>query len=85
MATLINPLEVPPEADEAFVAGWERESALYRALRADVDFRFVEIAIQAQRESEIVRILGGIHGADRRGSTGVRTRIGSGARLGSRG
>ena len=44
MATLINPLEVPPEADEAFVAGWERESTLYRALRADVDFRFVEIA-----------------------------------------
>jgi heme oxygenase (mycobilin-producing) len=46
MPTLIAAFEVPPDADEAFVAGWEPASpaaTLYRALRADVDFRFVEI------------------------------------------
>jgi heme-degrading monooxygenase HmoA len=44
VATLINPFEVPPEADEAFVASWRRDSTLYRALREDVDFRYVEVA-----------------------------------------
>lgn len=54
--TLINAFEVPPDADEAFIAGWERARdflatrhgyqapALHRALRADVDFRFVDVA-----------------------------------------
>lgn len=54
--TLINAFEVPPEADEPFVAGWEgaREflaakggfttTALHRALRPDADFRFVNVA-----------------------------------------
>jgi heme-degrading monooxygenase HmoA len=54
--TLINVFEVPPDADEAFIAGWERArdflaardgyrtTALHRALRADVDFRFVNVA-----------------------------------------
>jgi heme-degrading monooxygenase HmoA len=54
--TLINAFEVPPDADEAFIAGWERArdvrdagggfqaTALHRALRSDVDFRFVELA-----------------------------------------
>jgi heme-degrading monooxygenase HmoA len=54
--TLINAFEVPPDADEAFIAGWERArdflaategyrlTALHRALRADVDFRFVNVA-----------------------------------------
>jgi hypothetical protein len=41
--TLITAFEVPPEADEAFLASWEG-AGLYRALRADVDFRFVAIA-----------------------------------------
>ena len=53
---LINLFEVPPEADEGFVAGWDRArdflaaregygtTALHRALRADVDFRFVDVA-----------------------------------------
>jgi heme oxygenase (mycobilin-producing) len=53
---LINAFEVPAEADEAFVAGWERardflatrsgftETALHRALREDADFRFVNVA-----------------------------------------
>jgi heme-degrading monooxygenase HmoA len=53
---LINPFEVPPEADEPFVAGWERArdflagregfrtTALHRALRADAEFRFVNVA-----------------------------------------
>jgi heme oxygenase (mycobilin-producing) len=55
-ATLINAFEVPPEADEPFIAGWERArdflagregfaaTALHRALRDDVDFRFVNVA-----------------------------------------
>ncbi|HEY3188947.1 MAG TPA: antibiotic biosynthesis monooxygenase family protein [Solirubrobacteraceae bacterium] len=54
--TLINAFEVPPEADEPFVEGWERArdflqtrdafraTALHRALRPDVDFRFVNVA-----------------------------------------
>jgi heme-degrading monooxygenase HmoA len=53
---LINAFEVAPEADEAFLADWERARAslaaqdgfgaiaLYRALRSDVDFRFIDIA-----------------------------------------
>jgi heme oxygenase (mycobilin-producing) len=44
VATLINPFEVPPAADDAFLASWRRDSTLYRALREDVDFRFVEVA-----------------------------------------
>lgn len=55
-AVLINPFEVPVEADERFVAGWERAreflasrgafatTTLHRALRQDVDFRFVNVA-----------------------------------------
>jgi heme-degrading monooxygenase HmoA len=55
-ATLINAFEVPPEADESFIAGWGRvrdflaanegfgPTALHRALRADADFRFVNVA-----------------------------------------
>jgi heme-degrading monooxygenase HmoA len=54
--TLINLFEVPADADEAFVAGWERArdflaardgfgaTALHRALREDADFRFVNVA-----------------------------------------
>jgi heme oxygenase (mycobilin-producing) len=53
---LINAFEVPPEADDRFVAGWERArdflagrhgfaaTALHRALRPDADFRFVNVA-----------------------------------------
>jgi heme-degrading monooxygenase HmoA len=49
MAVLINAFEVPAVADGAFIADWERArggrgaSALHRALRPDVDFRFVEV------------------------------------------
>jgi heme-degrading monooxygenase HmoA len=54
--TLINAFEVPPEADEPFIAGWERArdflatkhgfaaTALHRALRPEADFRFVNVA-----------------------------------------
>src|SRR4051794_23024475 len=54
--TLINAFEVPPHADEPFIAGWERArdflatregfttTALHRALRSDADFRFVNVA-----------------------------------------
>ena len=45
---LIDLFEVAPEADEAFLADWESErvagGVLYRALREDVDFRFVAVA-----------------------------------------
>ena len=62
--TLINAFEVPPEADEAFVAGWERArdflagqegfsaTALHRALRADAEFRFVNVArVEARKRA----------------------------------
>jgi heme-degrading monooxygenase HmoA len=48
--TAITLFEVPPAADEAFVAAWSRacdggaRSVLHRALREDVDFRFVDVA-----------------------------------------
>jgi heme-degrading monooxygenase HmoA len=54
--TLINAFEVPPEADEPFIAGWERardflaaehgfsRTALHRALRPDAALRFVNVA-----------------------------------------
>jgi heme-degrading monooxygenase HmoA len=53
---LINAFEVPPDADEAFIAGWDHARgflkkrdgaaapALHRALRPDVEFRFVNVA-----------------------------------------
>jgi Antibiotic biosynthesis monooxygenase len=53
---LINAFEVPADADEPFVAGWEQardflasrggftRTALHRAIRADADFRFVNVA-----------------------------------------
>jgi heme-degrading monooxygenase HmoA len=45
---LIDLFEVAPESDAAFLADWERErrasAVLYRALRADVAFRFVGVA-----------------------------------------
>jgi heme oxygenase (mycobilin-producing) len=56
VVTLINAFEVPPEADEPFVAGWERArdfladkeafttTALHRALREDAALRFVNVA-----------------------------------------
>jgi heme-degrading monooxygenase HmoA len=45
-ATAITAFEVPPEADEPFVAAWEPHAGatLHRALREDADFRFVEVA-----------------------------------------
>ena len=45
---LIDLFEVAPESDDAFLADWESErgasAVLYRALRADADFRFVAVA-----------------------------------------
>jgi hypothetical protein len=41
--TVITVFEVPPDADEDFLASQEWRGVLHRALRADVDFRFVEI------------------------------------------
>lgn len=44
----IDLFEVSPEDDDAFLADWQSEraegSVLYRALREDVDFRFVAVA-----------------------------------------
>jgi heme-degrading monooxygenase HmoA len=54
--TLINAFEVPPEADEPFIAGWRRArdflaardgfgtTVLHRALRDDATLRFVNVA-----------------------------------------
>ena len=45
---LIDLFAVAPEADDAFLADWASQrgesGVLYRALRADVDFRFVAVA-----------------------------------------
>ena len=55
--TLINPFEVPANADEDFIARWEKardflreqpgyvETRLHRSLRPDARFRFVNIAL----------------------------------------
>jgi heme-degrading monooxygenase HmoA len=43
---LIEFFEVPPDADEAFLADWERErsgATLYRAIRDDTPVRFVSV------------------------------------------
>jgi heme-degrading monooxygenase HmoA len=52
---LISAFEVAPDADEAFIAGWEQArdllkqrdgataTALHRALRPDAEFRFVDV------------------------------------------
>jgi heme-degrading monooxygenase HmoA len=56
MVRLISAFEVPPDADEAFIAAWEQANdvlqerdgatapALHRALRPDAEFRFVNVA-----------------------------------------
>ena len=46
MPVAITAYEVAPEADERFLAAWRPAApgvVLYRALRADVDFRFVAV------------------------------------------
>jgi heme-degrading monooxygenase HmoA len=60
---LINPFEVPADADDAFVGAWERtrdflegqpgyvDTALHRALNPDADFRFVNVARWASPEA----------------------------------
>ena len=52
---LINLLEVPPAAEEGFIAGWDqardflaaqpgyRSTALHRSLGPDAEFRFVNV------------------------------------------
>jgi heme-degrading monooxygenase HmoA len=45
MPVRIELYEVTPQEDERFLAGWKRfgGATLYRALRGDVDFRFVSV------------------------------------------
>lgn len=45
MPTRITFFEVPPEADEAFLAAWARDGAgaLWRALREDAAYRFLAL------------------------------------------
>ena len=53
--TLVNAFEVAPDADEPFVGAWQLArppGVLHRALRADVTFRFVEIARIGDAEAE---------------------------------
>jgi heme-degrading monooxygenase HmoA len=58
IVTLITAFEVPPDADEPFVGAWRTARAapgpavLHRALRADVTFRFVEIARIGDADAE---------------------------------
>jgi hypothetical protein len=66
---LINAFEVPREADEPFIMGWERArdflagtggfsaTALRRALRDDADFRFVKI-VYPRSETALARNAG---------------------------
>lgn len=70
MATRITFFAVPPEADEAFLAAWERDGAgvLHRALRDDVTFRFLALEEAAEgpdlyevvRESDRPDVEGGV-------------------------
>lgn len=60
---LINAFEVPAEADEQFIKGWERlrdvlqsqdgyiSTTLHRSVRPDADFRFVNIALWRSPEA----------------------------------
>jgi antibiotic biosynthesis monooxygenase len=60
---LINAFEVPPEGDDAFLAGWERTreflhtqpgyltTRLCRSLSPEVDFRFVNIGRYASPQA----------------------------------
>jgi heme-degrading monooxygenase HmoA len=70
---LIDLFEVAPESDDAFLADWESErgasAVLYRALRADVDFRFVAVApvdhgSSAPGRYEVVREEGAPEGSE---------------------
>jgi heme-degrading monooxygenase HmoA len=49
MVVAISAFAVPAEAEERFVAGWDAAAGatLHRALRDDVDFRFVAVANDA--------------------------------------
>jgi heme-degrading monooxygenase HmoA len=59
IVTFIAAYEVPAGDDDDFVAAWERERtadaegdvALYRALRPDVDFRFVAVGEPADADA----------------------------------
>jgi antibiotic biosynthesis monooxygenase len=49
LATLLEFFDVPPDADDAFLADWRRErgaagAQLYRAIRDDAPVRFVSVA-----------------------------------------
>jgi hypothetical protein len=65
LPVLIAAFEVPPTADEAFLAGHERREGgrLFRALREDADFRFVEIARADEGTYEIAHEDGDVDGA----------------------
>jgi hypothetical protein len=62
---LIERFEVPPDADDAFLADWRRErgahgATLYRAIRDDTPVRFVSIS--AGDEYELVHEDGDVEG-----------------------
>ena len=53
--THVEVFEVPPDADAEFLADWrasDRPGVLYRALRDDVEFRFVELGAGDVPDSE---------------------------------
>ena len=55
MAARITFFEVPPDADEAFLAAWAQDGAgqLWRALRDDVALRFVAVEQAEDGEYEL--------------------------------
>ena len=61
---VIEAFDVPPGADEPFLAAWEAErggvpaARLHRALRPDVAFRFVEITPVAARGGALYEVVG---------------------------
>lgn len=55
--TRIAAFEVPPEGDEAFLAGCG-EAVVHRALRSDVRFRFVAVAAADDGVYEVLREFG---------------------------
>jgi heme-degrading monooxygenase HmoA len=53
--TRIDLFRVAPGEDDAFLADWAGPGTLYRALRPDVEFRFVALGAAGGAEYEVVR------------------------------
>lgn len=76
--TLIDLFEVPPEEDEAFLAGFRRRSgtALHRALREDAELRWVAVT-RADAAAPGTRAADGRDAAPAAGGPAVRVHSGA--------